>query len=86
MLNKDKEYNNLKIKNIYSNTKESEIFEIIEKAENILEDTKNNFICVFFDEINKTLLFSKMKEIFINHSFNGKQINEINKFIGVYFP
>ena len=86
MLNKDEKYNNLVIKNIYSSTKENEIFEIIEKAENILEDSKNDFIYVFFDDINTTLLFSKMKEIFINHSFNGKQINERIRFIGACLP
>lgn len=47
MLNKDEECDNLIIKNIYSNRKENEIFEIIEKAENILEDSKNYFIYIF---------------------------------------
>jgi len=33
-------------------------------------------ISTFFDEINTTSLLSKMKEIFVNHSLNGKAINK----------
>ena len=86
MLNKDKINNNLIIKNLNLNIKENEIIEIIKKAEENLEETKNDFICIFFDEINKTSILSKMKEIFVNHSLNGKKINERIRFIGSCLP
>ena len=76
MLNKNKDNNNLIIKNMNSEIKENEIIEVIEKAKDNLEETNNDFICVFFDEINKTSLISKMKEIFVNHSLNGKLIDD----------
>ena len=47
MLNKDKINNNLIIKNLNLNIKENEIIEIIKKAEENLEETKNDFICIF---------------------------------------
>ena len=43
-------------------------------------------ICLFFDEINTTTLLSKMKEIFISHSFNRKKIAENIRFIGAFNP
>ena len=77
MLNKDrdKKIQNFIIKNMHSGAKESEIIEVIEKAEKNLEDSKNDLSCIFFDEINTTSLLSKMKEIFVNHSLNGKKID-----------
>ena len=60
---------------MHSGVKESEIIEVIEKAEKNLEDSKNDLLCIFFDEINITSLLSKMKEIFVNHSLNGKKID-----------
>ena len=41
---------------------------------------------IFFDEINTTPLLSKMKEIFVNHSLNGKLIDERIRFIGACNP
>jgi MoxR-like ATPase len=75
MLNKDKENksNNFIIKNMHSGVKEDEIIKVIEKAEENLEKSKNDMVCIFFDEINTTSLLSKMKEIFVNHSLNGKK-------------
>ena len=77
MLNKDrdKKNQNFIIKNMHSGVKESEIIEVIEKAEKNLEESKNDLLCIFFDEINTTSLLSKMKEIFVNHSLNGKKID-----------
>ena len=77
MLNKDrdKKIQNFIIKSMHSGVKESEIIEVIEKAEKNLEDSKNDLLCIFFDEINTTSLLSKMKEIFVNHSLNGKKID-----------
>lgn len=43
-------------------------------------------VCIFFDEINTTSLLSKMKEIFVNHSLNGKPIDERIRFIGACNP
>ena len=88
MLNKDKEKknNNFIIKNMHSGVKESEISEVIEKAEEILEKSKNDMVCLFFDEINTTSLLSKMKEIFVSHSLNGKKIDERIRFIGACNP
>ena len=78
MLNKDKENksNNFIIKNMHSGVKEDEIIKVIEKAEENLEKSKNDMVCIFFDEINTTSLLSKMKEIFVSHSLNGKPIDE----------
>jgi len=77
MLNKDrdKKIQNFIIKSMHSGVKESEIIEVIEKAEKNLEDSKNDLLCIFFDEINITSLLSKMKEIFVNHSLNWKKID-----------
>ena len=77
MLNKDrdKKIQNFIIKSMHSGVKESEIIEVIEKAEKNLEDSKNDLLCIFFDEIKTTSLLSKMKEIFVNHSLNGKKID-----------
>ena len=86
LLNKDKEKNNLIIINMNSNIKENEIIEIIEKAEENIKETKNDFIYIFFDEINTTVLLSQIKEIFVNHSLKGKLINERIKFIGACLP
>lgn len=88
MLNKDKENknNNFIIKNMHSGVKESEIIEVIEKAEENLEKSKNDMVCIFFDEINTTSLLSKMKEIFVSHSLNGKPIDERIRFIGACNP
>ena len=86
MLNKDKENSNFIIKNIHSDVKENEIIEVIEKAENYLKETKNDMSFIFFDEINTTPLLSKMKEIFVNHSLNGKLIDERIRFIGACNP
>ena len=85
MLNKGKE-EFLIIKTMHSGIKESEIIEIIKEAEKKLEKSKSNMICVFFDEINTTSLLSKMKEIFVNHSLNGKAINENIRFVGACNP
>ena len=71
-------------KNMHSGVKENEIIEVIEKAEEKLEES--NLICIFFDEINTTSLLSKMKEIFVSHSLNGKPINEKIRFIGACNP
>ena len=85
MLNKgDEEF--LIIKNMHSGVKESEIEEIIKQGEKKLEESKSNIICIFFDEINTTTLLSKMKEIFVSHSINGKAINEKIRFIGACNP
>ena len=73
-------------KNMHSGVKENEIIEVIEKAEKKLEESKSNMICIFFDEINTTSLLSKMKEIFVSHSLNGKVINEKIRFIGACNP
>ena len=88
MLNKDKnnKSNNFIIKNMHSGVKESEIVDIINKAENILNNSKNDLLCIFFDEINTTSLLSKIKEIFVNHSINGTKINERIRFIGACNP
>ena len=90
MLNKDKDKenknNNFIIKNMHSGVKENEIIEVIEKAEKNLERSKNDMVCIFFDEINTTSLLSKMKEIFVNHSLNGKPIDERIRFIGACNP
>ena len=88
MLNKDKENKNKNfiIKNMHSGVKESEIIEVIEKAEKNLEKSKNDMVCIFFDEINTTSLLSKMKEIFVSHSLNGKPIDERIRFIGACSP
>ena len=50
MLNKDrdKKNQNFIIKNMHSGVKESEIIEVIEKAEKNLEDSKNDLLCIFF--------------------------------------
>jgi peptide subunit release factor 1 (eRF1) len=55
---------------MHSGVKESEIKEIIEKAEENLKNSKNNIVCIFFDEINTASILSRMKEIFVNHSLN----------------
>ena len=73
-------------KNMHSGVKENEIVEVIENAEKKLEESKSNMICIFFDEINTTSLLSKMKEIFVSHSLNGKAINEKIRFIGACNP
>ena len=75
MLNKDKnkENNNFKVKNMHSGVKEEEIIEVIESAEKNLNETKNNMVCIFFNEINITSLLSKMKELLANYSLNGKK-------------
>ena len=90
MLNKDKdkENNNFIIKNMHSGVTEEEIIEVIEKAEKNLnlKESKNDMICIFFDEINTTSLLSKMKEIFVNHSLNGKIIDQRIRFIGACNP
>ena len=88
MLNKDrdKKNQNFIIKNMHSGVKESEIIEVIEKAEKNLEESKNDLLCIFFDEINTTSLLSKMKEIFVNHSLNGKKIDQRIRFIGACNP
>ena len=74
------------IKNMHSGVKEIEIKEIIDEAKNKIEKSTNGMICIFFDEINTTTLLSKMKEIFVNHSFNGKKIDENIRFIGACNP
>ena len=71
---------------MHSGVKESEIIEVIEKAEKNLEESKNDLLCIFFDEINTTSLLSKMKEIFVNHSLNGKKIDQRIRFIGACNP
>ena len=86
MLNKDKNNNNFIIKNMHSGVKEKEIIEVIEKAEKNLERSKNDMVCIFFDEINTTSLLSKMKEIFVNHSLNGEEIDKRIRFIGACNP
>ena len=88
MLNKDKEKkgNNFIIKNMHSGVKENEIKEVIEKAEKNLEESKNDMVCIFFDEINTTSLLSKMKEIFVNHKLDGETIDERIRFIGACNP
>ena len=88
MLNKDKENtnNNFIIKNMHSGVKEIEILEVISFAEENLKKSKNDMVCIFFDEINTTSLLSKMKEIFVNHSINGKTIDERIRFIGACNP
>ena len=86
MLNKDKENNNFIIKRMHSGVKENEIIEVINKAEKNLKESKNDMVCIFFDEINTTSLLSKMKEIFVNHSLNGKPIDERIRFIGAFNP
>ena len=86
ILNKDEENNNFIIKNIHSGIKENEIIEIIEKGEKNLEESKDDIICIFFDDINTTSLLLKMKEIFVNHSLNGKKIDERIRFIGSCNP
>ena len=50
MLNKDrdKKIQNFIIKSMHSGVKESEIIEVIEKAEKNLEDSKNDLLCIFF--------------------------------------
>ena len=83
LINKNEQ--NLIIKNLHPRSKEKEINEIIEIAEKNLEKSKNDIICVFFNEMNNVkFLLSKMKEIFVNHSFNGKMINERIRFIGAF--
>ena len=77
-----KNCNNCIIKKVNSETKESELIEIIENAENTLDSTSEEFIFVFFDELNKISLPSKIKEIFVNHSLNGKHIDERIRFFG----
>ena len=90
MLNKDKDKENKKnnfiIKNMHSGVKESEIKEVIEKAKENLKNSKNDIICIFFDEINTASILSRMKEIFVNHSLNGKKIDERIRFIGACNP
>ena len=88
LLNKDKKNrkSNLILKNMHSGVKESEIKEIIEKAEENLKNSKNNIVCIFFDEINTASILSKMKEIFVNHSLNGIKIDERIRFIGACNP
>ena len=73
---------------MHSGVKEEEIIEVIEKAEKNLnlKESKNDMICIFFDEINTTSLLSKMKEIFVNHSLNGKEIDQRIRFIGACNP
>ena len=73
-------------KNMHSGVKESEIVEVIDEAEKKLKESKTHMVCVFFDEINTTSLLSKMKEIFVNHSLNGKEIDEKIRFIGACNP
>ena len=85
MLNNN-DANFLITKNMHSGVKENEISEVIEKAEKKLEESNSNMICIFFDEINTTSLLSKMKEIFISHSLNGRPINEKIRFIGACNP
>ena len=85
MLNKG-DNNFLIIKNMHSGVKEEEIIKIIDKAEEKLKESKSNMICVFFDEINTTSLLSKMKEIFVSHSLNGKTIDDRIRFIGACNP
>ena len=77
---------NFIIKNMHSGVKEEEIIEVIEKAEKNLKESENDMICIFFDEINTTSLLSKMKEIFVNHSLNGKEIDQRIRFIGACNP
>ena len=86
LLNKDKENNNFIIKNMHSCRKEDEIIEVIEKAEKSLEESKNDIVCVFFDDINTISFLSKMKEIFTNHSLNGEEIDKRIRFIGACNP
>ena len=86
MINKDKENKNLLIKYINPNTKENEIFEVIEKAKENIFESKNDFICIFFQQINTSLFPSKIKEIFVNHSLNGILIDERIRFIGECLP
>ena len=88
MLNKDsdKTNNNFIIKNMHSGVKETEIKLVIDKAVKNLGKSKNDMVCIFFDEINTTSLLSKMKEIFVNHSLNGKPIDERIRFIGAFNP
>jgi len=86
MINKDKENKNLLIKYIDPNTKENEIFEVIEKAKENIFESKNDFICILFKQINTTSFPSKIKEIFVNHSLNGILIDERIRFIGECLP
>ena len=74
------------IKNMHSGVKESEIQQVIDEAELKSKNSKDKLICIFFDEINTTSLLSKMKEIFVNHSLNGKKISENIRFIGACNP
>ena len=53
------------------------ITEVIEVEEKNF--SRSNMICILYEEINKTSFFSKMKELFVNYSLNGKAINEIIK-------
>ena len=101
LLNKDNENktSNFIIKNMHSGVKEKEIIDIIDNAEkNLQKIDKDNaeknlqkkdeeyILCIFFDEINTTSLLSKMKEIFVDHSLNGKPIDERIRFIGACNP
>ena len=86
LLNKDEESQNLFIKNINPDVKENQIIELIEMAKENIPKAKNDFIYILFEEVDISSFPSKMKEIFVNHSLNGIEIDEKIRFIGTCLP
>ena len=70
------------INDITCEIKGNELIKIIENTEKKLSEDKNNLIYIYFDEMNISSRLSTIKEIFLNHSLNGKKINENIRFIG----
>jgi len=87
---------NLKIMNIHAGIEDKDIIEFIEKVNNeVLEsnnniidinNTSNNKIWVFFDEINTCNSMGLLSEIFYNHSYYGKKLDDKLTFIAACNP
>ena len=98
LLNRGKK--NLKIMNIHAGIKDKDIIDFIEKVNNeinsgINENQNNNNnnnktytdkIWVFFDEINTCNSMGLLSEIFYNHSYYGKKLNNKLTFIAACNP
>ena len=89
---------NLKIMNIHAGIEDKDIIGFIEEVNNEINNedkgkpennninTSNDKIWVFFDEINTCNSMGLLSEIFYNHSYNGKKLNNKLTFIAACNP
>ena len=77
---------NIEIINIHPGIVEENIIKEMRRIDEIAKTKKNEELWIFFDELNTSLSFSLLNEIFINRSVNGNKINNNIRLIGAGNP